>query len=84
MHCIAASPARSWRHGQHRWAGRGTCPLLLWLHSAHTTRGIGLCWLQVAVSQQTRHARRLYVGGLGDVSEAEIADYFNDLVRAVG
>lgn len=32
-------------------------------------------------SQQTRHARRIYVGGLGDVTEAEIADFFAELVR---
>lgn len=35
-----------------------------------------------AASQQTRHARRVYVGGLGDVTEAEIADFFTDLVRS--
>jgi hypothetical protein len=32
-------------------------------------------------SQQTRHARRLYVGGLVDVSENEIGDFFVDLIR---
>lgn len=36
-------------------------------------------------SQQTRHARRLYVGGIGDVNEAEISEFFNDVIdRALG
>lgn len=35
-----------------------------------------------APSQQTRHARRVYVGGLGDVTESEIAEFFTDLVRS--
>lgn len=34
--------------------------------------------------QQTRHARRLYVGGIGhDATEAEIAGYFNDIISRV-
>ena len=35
-------------------------------------------------SQQTRHARRVYVGGLGDVSEGEIASFFTELVTRLG
>ncbi|CAI5723966.1 unnamed protein product [Peronospora destructor] len=36
-------------------------------------------------SQQTRHARRLYVGGIGEISEAEITVFFNDVIdRALG
>ncbi|TYZ61668.1 hypothetical protein PybrP1_010667 [[Pythium] brassicae (nom. inval.)] len=36
-------------------------------------------------SQQTRHARRLYVGGLGEVGEQEITEFFNDVIdRALG
>lgn len=36
-------------------------------------------------SQQTRHARRLYVGGIGDVNENEISEFFNDVIdRALG
>ncbi|KAF1322425.1 Splicing factor u2af large, partial [Globisporangium splendens] len=36
-------------------------------------------------SQQTRHARRIYVGGIGDVNEAEISEFFNDVIdRALG
>lgn len=36
-------------------------------------------------SQQTRHARRLYVGGIGEVSEPEITEFFNDVIdRALG
>jgi splicing factor U2AF subunit len=36
-------------------------------------------------SQQTRHARRLYVGGIGDVNETEITEFFNDVIdRALG
>jgi len=31
-------------------------------------------------SEQTRHARRIYVGGLGEVTEAEIAEFFKELV----
>lgn len=30
--------------------------------------------------QQTRHARKIYAGGLSNVTEEEIANYFNDLV----
>ena len=37
--------------------------------------------LQGAPSQQTRHARRLYVGGLGESTEREIGEFFSDLVR---
>ncbi|GLE10455.1 hypothetical protein PINS_up022577 [Pythium insidiosum] len=38
-----------------------------------------------ASHQQTRHARRLYVGGIGEVSEAEIVEFFNDVIdRALG
>ncbi|CEG50284.1 splicing factor u2af large [Plasmopara halstedii] len=37
------------------------------------------------MSQQTRHARRLYVGGIGEISEAEITVFFNDVIdRALG
>jgi hypothetical protein len=32
--------------------------------------------------QQTRHARRLYVGGLEGVPEHEIAAFFNDIIRS--
>ncbi|KAE9361817.1 hypothetical protein PF008_g675 [Phytophthora fragariae] len=36
-------------------------------------------------SQQTRHARRLYVGGIGEISEPEITAFFNDVIdRALG
>lgn len=36
-------------------------------------------------SQQTRHARRLYVGGIGEISEQEITVFFNDVIdRALG
>lgn len=36
-------------------------------------------------SQQTRHARRLYVGGIGEVGEQEITEFFNDVIdRALG
>ncbi|CAI5726312.1 hypothetical protein KXD40_001923 [Peronospora effusa] len=36
-------------------------------------------------SQQTRHARRLYVGGIGEISESEITVFFNDVIdRALG
>lgn len=36
-------------------------------------------------SQQTRHARRLYVGGIGEVNETEITEFFNDVIdRALG
>jgi RNA recognition motif-containing protein len=34
-----------------------------------------------APSQQTRHARRLYVGGLSEVPEREIEEFFADLVK---
>lgn len=35
--------------------------------------------------QQTRHARRLYVGGIGEVAEHEISVFFNDVIdRALG
>ncbi|KAF4134065.1 RNA recognition motif-containing protein [Phytophthora infestans] len=37
------------------------------------------------LSQQTRHARRLYVGGIGEISEPEITAFFNDVIdRALG
>ncbi|KAG6975581.1 hypothetical protein JG688_00002231 [Phytophthora aleatoria] len=37
------------------------------------------------MSQQTRHARRLYVGGIGEISEPEITAFFNDVIdRALG
>ncbi|DBA04481.1 TPA: hypothetical protein N0F65_010077 [Lagenidium giganteum] len=36
-------------------------------------------------AQQTRHARRIYVGGIGEVSEQEITEFFNDVIdRALG
>lgn len=36
-------------------------------------------------AQQTRHARRIYVGGIGEVSEMEITEFFNDVIdRALG
>lgn len=35
----------------------------------------------VAPPQQTRHARRIYVGGLENVPESEIASFFNDIIR---
>ncbi|OWZ22168.1 Splicing factor U2AF [Phytophthora megakarya] len=36
-------------------------------------------------SQQTRHARRLYVGGIGEIAEQEITLFFNDVIdRALG
>ncbi|KAG7400568.1 hypothetical protein PHYBOEH_005091 [Phytophthora boehmeriae] len=36
-------------------------------------------------SQQTRHARRLYVGGIGEIAEPEITAFFNDVIdRALG
>lgn len=36
-------------------------------------------------SQHTRHARRLYVGGIGEVNETEITEFFNDVIdRALG
>ena len=41
----------------------------------------GLAADMSGASQQTRHARRIYVGGLADVTEAEIADFFSNLVR---
>jgi len=31
--------------------------------------------------QQTRHARRLYVGGVPECSEQELAAFFNDIIR---
>jgi len=34
-----------------------------------------------AAAQQTRHARRLYVGGLTDVPEREIESFFADVAR---
>jgi splicing factor U2AF 65 kDa subunit len=35
-----------------------------------------------APSQQTRHARRLYVGGLGDALEREVEEYFSRIIKA--
>ncbi|RLN68674.1 hypothetical protein BBJ28_00007972, partial [Nothophytophthora sp. Chile5] len=36
-------------------------------------------------SGQTRHARRLYVGGIGEITEPEITAFFNDVIdRALG
>ncbi|TDH65170.1 uncharacterized protein CCR75_000618 [Bremia lactucae] len=32
------------------------------------------------MSQQTRHARRLYVGGIGEIAEPEITAFFNDVI----
>ncbi|TMW55104.1 hypothetical protein Poli38472_013866 [Pythium oligandrum] len=38
-----------------------------------------------ASHQQTRHARRIYVGGIGEVAEQEITEFFNDVIdRALG
>ena len=35
--------------------------------------------------QQTRHARRIYVGGIGDTNEEELTKFFNEtLQRALG
>lgn len=37
------------------------------------------------MAQQTRHARRIYVGGIGEVNEMEISAFFNDVIdRALG
>jgi rubrerythrin len=33
--------------------------------------------------QQTRHARRLYVGGITEVSEHEIREFFNEIIARV-
>lgn len=35
----------------------------------------------IQTSVQTRHARRLYVGGIGDCSEREVSDFFNQNIR---
>lgn len=35
----------------------------------------------VAPSQQTRHARRIYVGGLPEATEREIGEFFSDVAR---
>jgi splicing factor U2AF subunit len=52
-------------------------PLLLFARPA-----IPLCDVQSgAPSQQTRHARRLYVGGVGDAPEKEIEAFFAELVH---
>lgn len=34
-------------------------------------------------NQQTRHARRLYVGGIGDITEAELQQFFNETVSKI-
>uniref|UniRef100_A0AAV1VLN5 Splicing factor U2AF subunit n=1 Tax=Peronospora matthiolae TaxID=2874970 RepID=A0AAV1VLN5_9STRA len=54
-------------------------PVYAHVHQTNAAYGIS------GHSQLTRHARRLYVGGIGEISEPEITVFFNDVVdRALG
>ncbi|KAH7479216.1 hypothetical protein PRIC1_009232 [Phytophthora ramorum] len=56
-------------------------PAPMYNHSHQASTGYGF----PGQSQQTRHARRLYVGGIGEIAEPEITAFFNDVIdRALG
>ncbi|KAL3673425.1 hypothetical protein V7S43_001137 [Phytophthora oleae] len=60
-------------------ANAGSAPM--YNHSHQASAGYGLS----GQTQQTRHARRLYVGGIGEIAEPEITAFFNDVIdRALG
>ncbi|ETN05010.1 hypothetical protein F442_13867 [Phytophthora nicotianae P10297] len=60
----------------------GNVPAAPMYSHSHAGPGYGF---SSGMSQQTRHARRLYVGGIGEISEAEITAFFNDVIdRALG
>ncbi|KAG3174715.1 hypothetical protein PI126_g211 [Phytophthora idaei] len=75
-----ATPTALYNVLEWRW-NAPPAPTPTYTHS-HPGPGYGF---SSGMSQQTRHARRLYVGGIGEISEPEITAFFNDVIdRALG